>query len=160
LNAAEKDRLAAHRTRARTLGMTDEQFLRTPPKDEWLPTQPSGREFSAFWGYLRWRTVYVDPYMDYRSEYPALAHADRTTLNRRRRELERQARADRSRVEALHQAASARVDTNALFNGAQGVGPMAYYDEIQAAEVELRKVEREIAAVSSFLDELGPESWW
>lgn len=37
----------------------DLEKLRADPK--YVPLQPSGREYYSQWGYLRWRTVYVNP---------------------------------------------------------------------------------------------------
>ncbi|CAD5110454.1 T6SS phospholipase effector Tle1-like catalytic domain-containing protein [Zestomonas carbonaria] len=116
-----------------------------------LPAQKSGRELSFLWGYLRWRTVYHDPINDYRSQYQSLANAERGTLIRRKRVLEREAETLDDTIRDISKHLQGRVMA--------GGGEMVMAEGVnQLGGFYARKmeVETELKAVQVFLDEMGP----
>jgi len=126
-----------------------------------LPPQESGREIYQLWGYLRWRTVYQDLVMDYRQQYPQLAASDRKALLQRKRALERES----EQLEAAYQKryrnfSKSSMSMGSLMGGGGGMSMPPDLSEMQGLLVRKQEVEAELKAVFTFLDELGPTTWW
>jgi len=115
-----------------------------------LPTQRKGREISTYWGYLRWRTVYQDLLMDFQARYPALAKADRNTLEARQQVLEEENEHLAARAKALH-----KQESGMLLGGA-----LPDTSALHGIYSRQQEIESELKALDDFLNELGPEPWW
>ncbi|AMR80603.1 T6SS phospholipase effector Tle1-like catalytic domain-containing protein [Cupriavidus nantongensis] len=126
-------------------GQSVDEALKDPAYTDQLPQQASGREFWQMWGYLRWRTVYDDKYMDYRASFPQLAGLDASALKKRMKELDQKFKQTRARSEAVGKALSNYASTGAM--------PQDLYLE----NVELWRVmnatEAEMAAITVFMEE-------
>ncbi|AMR76492.1 T6SS phospholipase effector Tle1-like catalytic domain-containing protein [Cupriavidus nantongensis] len=110
-----------------------------------LPQQPSGRELWPMWGYLRWRTVYDDKYMDYRANFPQLAGLDASALKRRMKELEPQLKLTRSRSEALNRTLSS--------SARYGSVSQDLYNDLAGQFRLAQAIEEEMAAITAFMEE-------
>jgi len=154
----EQERKDLDRYRRQMAGrpVTDTQAL-----ERALPPQESGRELYQLWGYLRWRTVYQDLVMDYRQQYPQLAASDRKALLQRKRALERES----EQLEAAYQKryrsfSKSSMSMGSLMGGGGGMSMPPDLNEMQGLLVRKQEVEAELKAVFTFLDELGPTTWW
>ncbi|CAJ0681955.1 T6SS phospholipase effector Tle1-like catalytic domain-containing protein [Ralstonia mannitolilytica] len=127
-------------------GQSEEDALKDPTYTEQLPQQTSGRELWQMWGFLRWRTVYSDKYMDYRAEFPQLAGQDAAALKRRMKTLESQFKQMRSRSEELDKV------LNSI--GSSGMPPQDMLNEIGGLSQGMKAAEEEMAAITAFMEEL------
>ena len=127
-------------------GQSEEDALKDPAYTEQLPQQTSGRELWQMWGFLRWRTVYGDKYMDYRAAFPQLAGQDAATLRRRMKSLESQLKQMRSRSEELGKTLSGM--------GSTGMPPQDMLNEWGGLNQGIQATEEEMAAITAFMEEL------
>ncbi len=138
-----RDRLKRQRE---AKGQSVDDALKDPTYTAQLPQQTSGREFWQMWGYLRWRTVYDDKYMDYRTAYPQLAGLDAAALKKRNRELESQLKASRSRSESLQKTLNGMASS--------GMPPVEFLNELRGAYERVQATEEEMAAITVFMEEV------
>lgn len=127
-------------------GQTEDEALKDPTYTEQLPQQTSGRELWQMWGFLRWRTVYGDKYMDYRTAYPQLASLDATALKRRMKALESQFKQMRSRSEELGKTLNDMASS--------GMPPPDMVNEMGGLYQGMQATEEEMAAVTAFMEDL------
>ncbi|CAJ0807426.1 hypothetical protein LMG19083_04561 [Ralstonia psammae] len=127
-------------------GQTEDEALKDPTYTEQLPQQTSGRELWQMWGFLRWRTVYGDKYMDYRTAYPELASLDATALKRRMKALESQFKQMRSRSEELGKTLNDIASS--------GMPPPDMVNEMGGLYQGMLATEEEMAAVTAFMEDL------
>ncbi|MDR1995397.1 hypothetical protein, partial [Azonexus sp.] len=145
LSAGEKEELAIYRRKLAAHGKREGDL-----SPELLPTQSGGRENFVLWGYLRWRTVYRDRYMDYRHDYPALAQADRGRLKSRKSELERT-------IKNL----SAQADSaQRPYSQSMSMPPPETMGQLLGLHQALTVAEKELEAIECFLAELPADTWW
>ncbi|MHA6896572.1 hypothetical protein ACQUJT_21220 [Ralstonia pseudosolanacearum] len=111
-----------------------------------MPQQTSGRELWQMWGYLRWRTVYDDKYMDYRASHPQLAGLDAAALRTRMRALDSQFKAQRVRSEQLGKTLNGFASSGSL--------PSDLYNELGGLYQGMQATEDEMAAITAFMEEL------
>ncbi|MDK3021619.1 DUF2235 domain-containing protein [Cupriavidus taiwanensis] len=126
-------------------GQSVDAALKDPAYTSQLPQQPSGRELWPMWGYLRWRTVYDDKYMDYRANFPQLAGLDASALKRRMHELEPQLKLARSRSEALNRTLSDSARYGSI--------PQDLYNDLAGQFRLAQAIEEEMAAITAFMEE-------
>ncbi|SOY41339.1 Conserved hypothethical protein [Cupriavidus taiwanensis] len=126
-------------------GQSVDAALKDPAYTSQLPQQPSGRELWPMWGYLRWRTVYDDKYMDYRANFPQLAGLDASALKRRMQELEPQLKLARSRSEALNRTLSDSARYGSI--------PQDLYNDLAGQFRLVQAIEEEMAAITAFMEE-------
>ncbi|MEF9388479.1 hypothetical protein V4890_23095 [Ralstonia solanacearum species complex bacterium KE056] len=98
------------------------------------------------WGYLRWRTVYDDKYMDYRASYPPLAGLDAAALRTRMKALDSQFKAQRVRSEQLGKTLNGFASSGSL--------PSDLYNELGGLYQGMQATEEEMAAITAFMEEL------
>ncbi|SCB21698.1 T6SS phospholipase effector Tle1-like catalytic domain-containing protein [Cupriavidus alkaliphilus] len=126
-------------------GQSIDEALKDPAYTDQLPQQASGREFWQMWGYLRWRTVYDDKYMDYRASYPELAGLDATALKRRMKELDRKLQQARVRSEVVGKALNGYASSGSM--------PQDLYVENEGLMRAIAATETEMAAITAFMEE-------
>lgn len=97
------------------------------------------------WGYLRWRTVYDDKYMDYRASYPELAGLDATALKRRMKELDRRLKQAGVRSEVVGKALNGYASSGSM--------PQDLYVENEGLMRTIAATETEMAAITAFMEE-------
>ncbi|NOV25996.1 hypothetical protein E5S69_21065 [Cupriavidus necator] len=119
--------------------------MKDPAYTDQLPQQPSGRELWQMWGYLRWRTVYDDRYMDYRGNFPQLAGLDAAALKSRMKQLEPQLKLARSRSEALNRTLSS--------SARYGSVSQDLYNDLAGQFRLAQAIEEEMAAITAFMEE-------
>ncbi|WP_258874687.1 hypothetical protein [Cupriavidus taiwanensis] len=122
-----------------------DEALKDPAYTDQLPQQSSGRELWQMWGYLRWRTVYDDKYMDYRASYPELAGLDATALKRRMKELDLTLKQMRVRSEVIGKALSGHASSGSI--------PQDLYMENAEIWRAMSATETEMAAITAFMEE-------
>lgn len=127
-------------------GMAIDAALKDPAYTAQLPQQATGREFWQMWGYLRWRTVYGDKYMDYRTGYPQLAKLQAPELKARMRQLETNLKGQRGRSEELGKTLSRYASSGSL--------PPDLYNELGGLYGAMQKTEEEMAAITAFMEDL------
>lgn len=158
LSAKEQAMLETHarlKRQRQAKGQSVDAALKDPAYTSQLPQQPSGREFWPMWGYLRWRTVYNDKYMDYRANFPQLAGLDASALKRRMKELEPQLKQARSRSEALSQTLSSSARYGSISQD--------LYNDLAGQFRLTQAIEEEMAAITAFMEEranLGAALAW
>ncbi|SOZ51279.1 Conserved hypothethical protein [Cupriavidus taiwanensis] len=126
-------------------GQSVDAALKDPAYTDQLPQQPSGRELWQMWGYLRWRTVYDDRYMDYRASFPQLAGLDAAALKSRMKQLEPQLKLARSRSEALNRTLSS--------SARYGSVSQDLYNDLAGQFRLAQAIEEEMAAITAFMEE-------
>lgn len=127
-------------------GQTEEDALKDPAYTEQLPQQTSGRELWQMWGYLRWRTVYDDKYMDHRTSFPQLAGLDAVALKRRMKTLDSQYKQLRMRSEELGKTLNSF--------GSSGMPPPDMMNEMGGLHQSMQATEEEMNAITAFMEEL------
>ncbi|QUP56219.1 DUF2235 domain-containing protein (plasmid) [Ralstonia syzygii] len=127
-------------------GQTEEDALKDPAYTAQLPQQTSGRELWQMWGFLRWRTVYDDKYMDYRAAYPQLAGLDASALKQRMKALDSQFKQQRARSEAVGKALGQMASSGSV--------PQDLYIEFGGLQQGLLATEEEMAAITAFMEDL------
>ena len=98
------------------------------------------------WGYLRWRTVYDDKYMDHRASFPQLAGLDAVALMRRMKTLDSQYKQLRLRSEELGKTLNSF--------GSSGMPPQDMMNEMAGLHQSMQATEEEMNAITAFMEEL------
>lgn len=127
-------------------GQSVDDVLKDPAYTEQLPQQTSGRELWQMWGFLRWRTVYGDKYMDYRAAFPSLAGLNASALRKRMKELESQHKQLKARSE----------EVGKILNRMASSGSISQDDYIEWGQLNqgMLATEEEMAAITAFMEEL------
>lgn len=126
-------------------GQTEEAALKDPAYTSQLPQQASGRELWQMWGYLRWRTVYDDKYMDFRAAYPKLAELDASGLKRRMKTLQ----AQKKQVDARSNEITKSLNSFA----SSGTMPQDLYLEYGGLLQQSQAIDEEMNAITAFMEE-------
>ncbi|SPA10716.1 conserved hypothetical protein [Cupriavidus taiwanensis] len=148
LSATERGMLETHtrlKRQRESKGQSVGAALKDPAYTAQLPQQPGGREMWPMWGYLRWRTVYDDRYMDYRASFPLLAGLDANALENRMKELEPQLKQARSRSDSLSRTLSS--------SASSGTIPQNLYNDWAGQMRLAQAIEEEMAAITAFMEE-------